>query len=241
MADTTRSLADLTANFLQDGQPDFSISAQDIRDLAQSAFSVFASNQAGSYTIGLGDLGTTIRMTSASANNLQVPTNASVAFPVGSVVRVRQIGAGVTTVVAVTPATTTLTSSASPGAVSFAAREVGSLVTLTKDATDLWYIDGDLAMSVTIVALDVSTVTTGGTAVTALTAGHRRQGGFITNPTGAPVDLIINELTTASGTVSSGSNVAIGAGATYVLAPSPLGVSVISSSSSHVFAGQGRT
>src|SRR5262249_57167227 len=56
----------------------------------------------------------------------------------------------------------------------------------------------------TIVTLDVKTITTGGTAVTALNAGNKTAGGFIQNPASATVNLCINELGTASGTTSSG-------------------------------------
>jgi hypothetical protein len=90
-----------------------------------------------------------------------------------------------------------------------------------------------------MVPLDVASVTTGGTAVTALTAGHRTAGGWIYNPTGAAADLCINEMGTATGTVSAGSTVCIAAGATLLLTPSNAPVSVISSDSAHAFAGMG--
>jgi hypothetical protein len=93
--------------------------------------------------------------------------------------------------------------------------------------------------SVTLVALDVATVTTGGTAVTALTAGHRTAGGWISNPTTATINLCINEIGTATGTTSSGSTTCISPGVTYALAPSTGAVSVISSDSTHPFSGEG--
>ena len=91
----------------------------------------------------------------------------------------------------------------------------------------------------TLVALDVASVTTGGVAVTALSAGHRTAGGWIYNPPTATVNLCINEITTASGTTSAGSLVCILPGNTDVLTPSPNAVSVISSDSPHAFAGYG--
>jgi len=91
----------------------------------------------------------------------------------------------------------------------------------------------------TIVPLDVSTVTTGGTAVTALTAGHRTAGGFLLNPIGATINLCINEQGTASGTTSSGALTCIVPGQTYNLTPAAGAVSVITSDSSHPFSGQG--
>lgn len=91
----------------------------------------------------------------------------------------------------------------------------------------------------TFVPLDVATVTTGGTAVTALTAGHRTAGGWIQNPPSATINLCINEVTTASGTTSAGSLTCIVPGQTYNLAPGSAAVSVISSDSAHPFSGFG--
>lgn len=91
----------------------------------------------------------------------------------------------------------------------------------------------------TIVALDVSTVTTGGTAVTALNAGHRTAGGFLYNPIGATINLCINEQATASGTTSAGALTCIQPGQSYNLTPAAAAVSVITSDSSHPFSGQG--
>lgn len=92
---------------------------------------------------------------------------------------------------------------------------------------------------VTLVPLRVSTVTTGGVAVTALGAGDRTEGGFLVNPVAATVDLCINEQTTASGTTTAGALICIAGGQSYWLAPSALGVSVVTSDSAHAFGGQG--
>jgi hypothetical protein len=95
---------------------------------------------------------------------------------------------------------------------------------------------------VQIIPLDVASVTTGATAVTALTAGHRTAGGWILNPVGAAAPLCINEAGgVASGTTSAGSLICIPAGASFNLAPSIMGVSVVSSDSAHPFAGEGFT
>lgn len=91
----------------------------------------------------------------------------------------------------------------------------------------------------TIVPLDVATVTTGGTAVTALTAGHRTAGGFLYNPIGATINLCINEQGAASGTTSAGSLTCINPGQAYTLTPAAGAVSVVTSDSSHPFSGQG--
>lgn len=51
------------------------------------------------YTLVLADEGTMLRMTSGSANNVYVPDNATVPFEIGTIINIRQAGAGVTTVV----------------------------------------------------------------------------------------------------------------------------------------------
>ena len=91
----------------------------------------------------------------------------------------------------------------------------------------------------TLVTLDVKTVTTGGTAVNALSAGHRTAGGFLQNPIGATIALCINEIGAATGTTSAGDTTCIQPGQSYVIAPGAAAVSVISSDSSHPFSGYG--
>lgn len=95
------------------------------------------------------------------------------------------------------------------------------------------------AQAANLVPLDVTTVTTGGTAVVALTQNHRSGGGWIQNPPSATVNLCINEVGTATGTTSSGNTTCIVPGQSYVLIPNAGPVSVISSDSSHPFSGYG--
>ena len=56
--------------------------------------------QTDSYTLVIGDAGKMIVMNKASANNLTVPPNSSVAFPTNTRIDIIQYGAGQTTVVA---------------------------------------------------------------------------------------------------------------------------------------------
>jgi hypothetical protein len=93
--------------------------------------------------------------------------------------------------------------------------------------------------SVALVPLDVAIVATGGTAVTALNAGHRSAGGWIYNPVGATQNLCISEVGTASGTVSAASLTCIQPGQMYGLTPSNGSVSVVASDSGHAFSGLG--
>jgi hypothetical protein len=55
-------------------------------------------SQAASYTLVLADVGKIIPISNASANTVTVPLNSSVAFPIGSVVTLIQLGAGQTTI-----------------------------------------------------------------------------------------------------------------------------------------------
>jgi hypothetical protein len=93
--------------------------------------------QAGAYTLVLSDSGKYVRMTSATAVNLTVPTNASVAFPVGTIVQVRQAGAGQITLVASGGVTVNT-------AETLKLRKNGSTAALVKISTDGWDLTGDL-------------------------------------------------------------------------------------------------
>jgi hypothetical protein len=94
------------------------------------------------------------------------------------------------------------------------------------------------ALAVVVTSLDVATVTTGGTAVTALTAGHRSSGGWIQNPSTATTNLCVNERGAAT-TTAGGDVVCLAPGQTLVLGASPNAVSVVSSDSAHPFSGYG--
>ena len=85
-----------------------------------------------------------VTMNVASANDFLIPTNGNVAFPIGSVINVIQIGAGQTTIKAVTSGTTTISST---GAVATAPklRAQFSAASCIKVATDTWYVVGDIA------------------------------------------------------------------------------------------------
>jgi hypothetical protein len=96
------------------------------------------------YTAILNDNGQVVTMNNASANTFRIPTNASVAFPIGTQINVLQIGAGQTTINAVTSGTTTIQSTgATPAAPLLRARY--SAATCLKAGTDLWYVFGDIS------------------------------------------------------------------------------------------------
>jgi hypothetical protein len=100
--------------------------------------------QTATYTVVLTDnRNKLVTMDVATANDFLIPTNANVAFPIGSVINVIQIGAGTTTIEAVTPGTTTISST---GATATAPelRAQFSAASCIKVATDTWYVVGDI-------------------------------------------------------------------------------------------------
>lgn len=100
---------------------------------------VVANTQTGSYTLTLDDADKAVQMNVGTANNLTVPPNSSVAFPVGTVIEVMQYGAGQTTLVA--GAGVTIRSSG--GKLKLAAQY--ATATLRKLAADEWVAAGELA------------------------------------------------------------------------------------------------
>ena len=97
--------------------------------------------QASSYTLALTDKNKFIKMTSGSANTVTVPTNASVAFPVGSQIHIIQYGAGKTQIL---PVAGTPTIYGTPGQF---LRAQYSSATLLKCDTNIWILMGDLSAS----------------------------------------------------------------------------------------------
>ena len=100
--------------------------------------------ETASYTAVLANNGQIVTMNNASANTFSIPTNASVAYPVGTQINVLQIGAGQTTIQAVTSGTTSILSTAATAAAPKIRARYG-MATCIKAATDTWYVVGDIA------------------------------------------------------------------------------------------------
>lgn len=83
---------------------------------------------------------TLVTMSNASANAFKIPTNASVAHPVGTVITVMNIGAGACTISAVTSGTTTILSAGATAASPTLAQYKSAAC--IKTATDTWYVVG---------------------------------------------------------------------------------------------------
>lgn len=100
--------------------------------------------QTADYTAVLADAyQKVIFMNKATAVAVKIPTNASVAYPIGTVLNVLNKGAGTVTISAVTSGTTTIVSA---GATS-AAPTLGTakMAACIKVATDTWYVVGAIA------------------------------------------------------------------------------------------------
>jgi hypothetical protein len=104
----------------------------------------FTADTGSSYTAVLTDNGKVVTMSNGSSNTFSIPTNASVAFPIGTQINVLQIGAGQTTIQAVTSGTTTIQSTAATAAAPKIRARYGA-ATCLKAGTDLWYVFGDIS------------------------------------------------------------------------------------------------
>jgi len=94
--------------------------------------------QADSYTLALSDgVNTYVRMNKGTANNLTVPPNGTIAFPVGTQIPIRQVGAGQTTIVEGMGVTVNT-------AETLKLRAQGSSASLIKVGTNEWDLAGDL-------------------------------------------------------------------------------------------------
>jgi hypothetical protein len=101
---------------------------------------VTTNRQTASYSLVLLDRGKLVEMNVASANNLTVPLDSAIAFPIGTKIDIAQYGAGQTTVVA----TSGVTIRSAGGALKLAAQYSGA--TLVKIATNEWYLFGDITV-----------------------------------------------------------------------------------------------
>jgi len=100
-------------------------------------YNVF-NTQTANYTLVLADASKIVEMNVASANTVTIPTNASVAFPIGTEITVMQYGAGNTTIVAAS-------------GVTFRSKDFGTRIgdqytgaTLIKRGTNEWYLIGNI-------------------------------------------------------------------------------------------------
>lgn len=99
--------------------------------------------QTATYTAVLTDDGKLVKMNAAGANSFQIDVDANVNFPVGTQINVFQFGAGATTIVAVTPATTTIRSVGGTSTAPVINAQYGSACCI-KLATNDWLVVGNI-------------------------------------------------------------------------------------------------
>jgi len=108
-----------------------------------TTFTIGADNT-NDYTAVLTDQYQTLEiMNKATAVAFKIPTNASVAFPVGTAITVLNKGAGLCTISAVTSGTTTVLSAGAVAASPTLAQYKTAVC--IKTATDTWYVVGAIA------------------------------------------------------------------------------------------------
>jgi hypothetical protein len=107
------------------------------------AFTVGTANTAD-YTAVLADQYQVLEvMNKATAIAFNIPTDASVAFPVGTAITVLNIGVGLCTISAVTPGTTTVLSAGAVAASPTLAQYKTAVC--IKTAANTWYVVGGIA------------------------------------------------------------------------------------------------
>jgi hypothetical protein len=84
-----------------------------------------------------------VPMNKATAVAFKIPTNASVAFPVGTAITILNKGAGLCTISATTSGTTTVLSAGAVAASPTLAQYKTAVC--IKTATDVWYVAGGIA------------------------------------------------------------------------------------------------
>ena len=97
-------------------------------------------SQSSAYTLVLSDANKAVESTSASVVNITVPPNSSVAYPVGTVIEIAQVGNGQITIVAGSGVTINTPAT-------LKSRTQWATLVLRKRATDTWLLAGDMAAS----------------------------------------------------------------------------------------------
>jgi hypothetical protein len=103
-------------------------------DLTESTAFTINAQTGTSYTLVLADAGKMVRCSNAAAITLTVPTNASVAFPIGTYLLIEQQGAGTVTVTPAGGVTINNTARKTP--------MQNTTVMLYKVGTDTWNVTG---------------------------------------------------------------------------------------------------
>jgi len=109
-----------------------------LQSVVMRRYPLFNAQTGTTYTLVLADDAKVVTMSNTAANTLTVPTNATVAFPVGTQITVVSINTGQTSIAAASGVTINSAGSALKLRVRY------SSCTLIKTATDTWLLIGDI-------------------------------------------------------------------------------------------------
>ena len=142
--DATEVMRITTANNLQIGSAAALAYASKLQLTGDAYFTgvfretITTNTQVASYSLALNDNGKLVLMNVATANNLTIPLNSSVNFPIGTKIDVSSIGAGQTTIVAAGG----VTINSAGGALKLRLQYSGA--TMVQTATNVWSLFGDI-------------------------------------------------------------------------------------------------
>ena len=136
-AETERMRVASTGNVLIGSPTDNSTTAK-LQVTGGISYQNIFNTQGASYTLALTDQSKIVETNVGSANNVTIPLDSSVNFPIGTEIQVLQLGAGQTTIVA----TSGVTTRSKSNQLKIANQNTG--VTLVKRAANDWYVIGNL-------------------------------------------------------------------------------------------------
>ncbi len=131
-----------SADLVKNGATAISTLGQDI-DTKFAGLTVNAQTGTSYTAVKADGLNAIVTMDNASANTFYIPTDATYAFPTGTTLLVYQKGAGVTTITATTPATTTVSSAGAAAGSPVLARYKSAAC--IKIAANSWIVVGAIA------------------------------------------------------------------------------------------------
>ena len=112
--------------------------------------------QTVSYTLVLADDSKMVEVNNASANNITVPLNSSVAYPIGTQINLLQTGVGQTTVVPTAITTATYSSGGAAAATTFVISATNAAILAGQRVTGTGFADNTYVVSVATTTITVS-------------------------------------------------------------------------------------
>jgi hypothetical protein len=161
--------------------------------------------QSGNYTLVLGDAGKQIYSANTGAQTITIPTNASVAFPIGSVITIVNEG---TTDIFLAVSGVTVKPNTSSSTLSNPVVQVGNSVQLLKTGTDAWKATFGVIIQRTVSATYL--VIAGGGGAKGLYEGGAGAGGYLTSTAAIPYGTSTITVGAGGAASTNGANSSIG-------------------------------